>query len=589
MKLSLENVPPRWTCRAASVVLVAALLTGLAAVPATAIVYCNVTDIQAKAMPNGVQVTIVSDGILRWEWERGYYPDYGDRATQIGVRLENARSKIDKTFIAVNETPVSHVQISVPQSAEEGVGLTVIVSLTQPSTFDVDLSQDQQSLIITVNSDRTIERTNRTGAVARGVENGEAACDVEYADGLLSVRAVNAGILEVFGEIAAQSGAEIAVDDDITQYIEYVSMSLPRMEVDAVIRAISSAYGLALEKVGDVYMISGGVSDSLAVYNRSGTRSFPMQYVQAENASGLLPTFLYSYVHVNDEQNAVVVTAPRQMLDKIGADLGKTDVAPPQIMIEVVAVEMTSTEDLDLGLRWRYRGQTDDISADSTTGDLSYRELGPDDFAKGGDFYDEDVTVPTRELAVNLKALIEEGKAKIKAQPQMAAVNGERAEIFIGAQRFILVNFLQYGQQQERIQSVPVGVRLRVIPWTGGNNEITAEIQAEVSNIVNLDPETGLPRLSSRQIETTVRVADGETIVIGGLTLEQTEIKRRKVPILGDIPLIGSLFRSRTKSTENTDLVLFITPRLLQEGHLPEDQEREIKQRFLQEQAGRSG
>jgi type II secretory pathway component GspD/PulD (secretin) len=475
------------------------------------------------------------------------------------------------------------VQISVPQNAEEGVGLTIVVSLTQPSTFGVALSQDQQALIITVNSDRTIERVRVGGPAAREIENGQTTCTCEFVDGLLTVQATNAPIHEVLGTIARESGAEIAVDDAVQNN---VSMSLPRMPVDSVIRAIASAYGLALEKVGTVYMISGGSADSLAVYNRSGTRSFPMQYIAAETASGLLPTFLYSYVHVNEEQNAVVVTAPRQMLDKIGADLGKTDVAPPQIMIEVVAVELTNTEDLDLGLNWRYRGQTDDISADSTTGDLSYRELGPEDFKKGGDFYDEDVTVPTRELAVRLKALIEEGKAEIRARPQMAAVNGRRAELFIGAQRFILVNFLQSGQQQERIQSVPVGVRLAVTPWTGGNNEITTDITAEVSNIVSLDPNTGLPRLGSRQVETTVRVGEGETIVIGGLTLEQTDIKRRKVPILGDIPIIGALFRSRTKTTENTQLVLFITPRQLREGHLPEEQEQEIKKRFLEEQAG---
>ena len=91
-------------------------------------------------------------------------------------------------------------------------------------------------------------------------------------------------------------------------------------------------------------MISAGLPASLATYNRSGTCSFPMRYLQAQNASGLLPTFLHSYLHVNEEQNAVVVTAPRQMLDKIGTDLDKIDVAPPQIMIEAVAVEMTATE-----------------------------------------------------------------------------------------------------------------------------------------------------------------------------------------------------------------------------------------------------
>ena len=91
-------------------------------------------------------------------------------------------------------------------------------------------------------------------------------------------------------------------------------------------------------------------------------------------------------------------------------------------------------------------------------------------------------------------------------------MNGQEAEIFIGAQRFIKVNFLQYGQQQERIQSVPVGVRLVVTPWTGGNREITTKLYAEVSNIVEIDASTGLPLLSTRSANSTVRAKDGETI-----------------------------------------------------------------------------
>ncbi|MHC4508749.1 MAG: hypothetical protein ACYTAO_07290, partial [Planctomycetota bacterium] len=358
-----------------STLLVTGFLASFSPRPCLALVYCNVTDVQAKAMPNGVQVTVVADGILEWELHREMYDKRGEKVTRIALRLENARSKIDRNFIPVNQTPLSHVEVSVPQDAEEGIGLDVIVTLTEPSTFDVDLSRDKQALIITVNSERTIERVEAEGRAVVAEGNERAQCTVAYADGLLSVRAVNADIHRVMGDIALESGAEIAVDDEIGVYVERVSMNLPEMPVDAVIRAIAGAYGLALEKVGDVYMISAGLPASLATYNRSGTRSFPMRYLQAQNASGLLPTFLYSYLHVNEEQNAVVVTAPHQMLDKIGTDLRKTDVAPPQIMIEAVAVEMTATEDLDLGLAWRYRGRTDDIAGDSTTGDLSYREL----------------------------------------------------------------------------------------------------------------------------------------------------------------------------------------------------------------------
>jgi type II secretory pathway component GspD/PulD (secretin) len=540
---------------------------------ARALVYCNVTDIKANPLPNAVQIIIVSDGVLNWYPEG---PDReafwnGEKKMRIAIRLENARSKVGSNFISVNQTPVSHVEVSIPPDAKEGVGLTVAVAFTQPSTYDVNLSEDQRTITITVNTERPIER----GTAKEGNESGGVASstlDVTAANGLVSLDAVKADIHQVLGQIAEQTGVNIAVDDAVKHK---VSLTVADMPVDALLRAIASAYGLAFEKTPDnVYMFTEGVPTDLATYNRSGTESFPMRYLQAQVASGLLPTFLFSYLHVNTEQNAVVVTAPNQMLAKIGQDLGKTDIAPPQIMIEAIAVELTLTDEENMGLSWFYRGQTDAIAADSTTGDLSYEELGPEDAEPG--------VIPTRELQVVLTAMLSRGKASIKANPRLAAMNGQTGEIFIGAQRFILVSYIQWGQQQERVQSVPVGVRLKVTPWTGGNDEITTKIESEVSNIKSIDPDTGLPLLTTRRAESSVRVHDGETIVIGGLTQRQSQVTRRKVPVFGDLPLIGPMFRSKSTSTVNSELVIFITPRILREGHLPADEEEAIRQRFLQ-------
>jgi type II secretory pathway component GspD/PulD (secretin) len=135
---------------------------------------------------------------------------------------------------------------------------------------------------------------------------------------------------------------------------------------------------------------------------------------------------------------------------------------------------------------------------------------------------------------------------------------------------------------QERIDTVPVGIRLNVRPWTGGNKEITTNLKIEVSNIVELDPQTGVPRLGSRTASSTVRTADGDVIVIGGLTQRQQETTRRRIPILGDLPLVGPLFRSNAKGSTNSELVILIRPRLLDEnGRLPAQEEEVIRKRFL--------
>jgi type II secretory pathway component GspD/PulD (secretin) len=319
------------------------------------------------------------------------------------------------------------------------------------------------------------------------------------------------------------------------------------MEPAAAVGSIATATGLAISRVNNIFMMSEGVPTDLATYNLSGTASFRMQNIQAGTASGLLPNFLYSYVKVNAEQNAVVVTAPQQMLAKIGSDLQKIDVPSPQILIEAIAVELSDSSDLDIGLQVGNPNPLRQSFTDTTTGTIAYNSIGR----------------LSDRFQVTLRALELQGKARVRARPQMAVVNGRTANIFIGAQRFILTQFTQNGQNQSRIQAVDVGVKLQVTPLTGGNGEITTRIVPEVSNITELDLLSGLPVLSSRRAETTVRVKDGETIAIGGLTLDQEQRTNRKIPFFGDLPLISKLFHGTKRSSVKTELVVFITPHII--------------------------
>ena len=550
---------------------------------AHALVYCNITDIETKQLRNGVQIIVNADGIL----DRHWHSWEGDAASRLQITFTNARNKTGKNFIDVSTYPVSHIQLEVPQGAQEGIGVLMTVVNYEPSRVSVSRSDDRQSDIIMVSSSRTLEGS---GAAKADEEKKGEELSVEHQAGRVSARAVNVDIQRLLGEIAAKTGVNLAVDDAVKAK---VSLNLRDQTPDGLLRTIASAYGLALSEVGGVYMFSQGVPQDLAAYRLSGTASFPLRYTRAQAASGLLPTFLYSYLHVNEEQNAVVVTAPQQMLDKIRDDLAAVDVAPPQILIEAIAVEFTNAADLDAVIQTargdvtgRTTGYEDDegnfyygdpelwMETDSRSGRLSYSNVGdlPYDFE------------------ARLRSLETEQRAKIRAAPRMAVMNGHQANIFIGVRRFITVEYITYGQTTTKIQGVDVGVKLRVTPLTGGSGEITLEIDpegTEVSNISELDPETGLPVLSTRQTGTTVRVKDGETVMIGGLSQRQIEDRSTKIPILGDLPLIGGLFRSRAKTAVNSELVVFITPHILTtEGRLADEaEEQRIRERFLRPEA----
>jgi len=542
---------------------------------AQALVYCNITKIEAKELKNGVQIVVTADGSLDF---RGEDDGWGPH---VHVQLPGAKSALDTNFIDVGLYPVSYVQVSVPQGAEEGVGIEMLISLFTTSRYEITRSTDQTSVIITVNSERTIE-ANGVGKPTE-ISEAESTLEITYEDELLTVYAVRADIHKLVAQIARQCGIQIAIDDKVQRETTISLESLPPIEV---IRGIASAYGLALLEREGKFMISEGVPTDLATYNMSGTQSFPMQYVRAYTASGLLPTFLYSYLHVNPEQNAVVVTAPRQMLGKIEHDLKKIDVAPQQIMIEAIAVEYASTKDAEANLSFARIGGNEGFGWNSAKGTAEYER------------WDEESNTDTQsgsqwvlvgrmphDFDAQLGALVNKGRADVKARPRMVTLNGRSAEIFVGTERFILVKYVRYGNLQEKIQGVDVGVKLNVSAWTGGNNEITTTITSEVSNIQELDPQTGLPLLSQRVASTTVRARDGETIVVGGLVQKQSYVTKRKIPILGDIPLLGNLFRSKNVTTVDSELVILVTPSILTaEGRLPdEEEEKDTREQFLGE------
>ncbi len=532
--------------------------------------YCYITEVDTSVLSNGVQIKVKADGILTLDRETDSRWARGRRVTDATFCFPDARLAPNcKRLYNVDEDPVSTIVLGVAPDAVEGKGVEMTVTLTERCRVKGELGENRQSYLITVYGQRTVERIAGEKEAAE-IEEGE--IEVTEAEGLISVRAVKADIHKVVGQIARKGRVNVAVDDAVQHE---VSMNVQELEPLEVLRGIASGYGLALSAVGDVYMLSEGVPADLPTYRRSGTASFPIRYLKAGDALSLLPTFLFKYLHDNPEQNAVVVTAPSQMLEKIEQDLQAVDIPPPMIQVECAIVELTDSSDRDRQFRWRYDSTRYGAGTDSYSGEV--------DFEHGDSAGMATAVAPTAEIQTWLSALVTEGRAQVRSHPSTAAANGKSASIFVGSERYIRVQYSQYGQQQERIEVVPVGVRLTVRPWTGGNQEITTEIKVEVSNIVGLDPETGVPRLSTRSVETTLRTRAGETIIIGGLTQRQQEKIYRRIPILGSLPIIGPLFRSRTEHTSTTELVILIRPRLLDEsGHLPVQEDEQLRRRFLQ-------
>lgn len=509
--------------------------------PGIAASYTTIRNVTVTPLSNGVQIIINADGIL----------DYVRRTSADGKNLNisfpAARNGTGKNFFNVNRYPVSHISLTTPQGAFNGIGLSLVIFNFTAANARISSTQDKQGVLITMLSTRTIERKSDTAGTATTKtvsDKPDTSTQVTFENGRVSVRAVKVDIHALIGLISEKTGITGAVDDAVDRK---VTVNLRNVAPEIAVQSIATANGLALSRLSGMFVLSEGVPTDLATYRVSGTESYRMQNTKADTASGLLPNFLYSYVKVNAEQNAVVVSAPSQMLAKIGQDLNKVDLPSPQIMIEAIAVEFTDNVDRDLGFLLNNTRSTLITMLDTTIGEFTYDTIGK---------------LP-KNFALTLRTLEKTGKARVRARPQLAVVNGNSANIFIGQQRFIQTQTNNFGQTQTRIQPVDVGVKLAVTPLTGGNGEVTTTIAPEVSNITEQDQLTGLPVLSTRNANTTVRVRDGETIVIGGLTLNQEQVTNRRIPYLSDIPFLGNLFRSQSKSRVQTELVVFVTPHIM--------------------------
>lgn len=392
----------------------------------------------------------------------------------------------------------------------------------------------------------------------------------------VTARAVNVYAHRFFTRLADRTGMQVIVDDAIKD--RKVTVHLADKSPQEIVNYIVSAYGFSCKCVNGIHMISEGIPRKPSSYLLSDIKSIPTQYVQANNAKGLLPVFLQDHVKVNYEQNAVVLSAPTDVLDKFEQDIRQFDTPAAQIMLEILVVEFTDwySAERDLAIRWHNAGR----GAEWGTLDLPPHDSALPPRMMGELILRGVADLPT-EFRLRLQALVASRQAEVRAAPRIATVSGRWASFFVGIQQYLRqpVEMEEYVTQN----FIDAGVRLGVDVWTGDGEEIICSISPEVSTLTALDPVTGLPDKITRTAETMVRVRDGQTIVIGGLRKEEERQIRTKVPILGDIPLVGTLFRSSSKVMTHTDLVIFITPRVVSSAaESPAEDENELRERFLE-------
>ena len=262
--------------------------------------------------------------------------------------------------------------------------------------------------------------------------------------------------------------------------------------------------------------------------------------------------------------NGMLVVGSQYDVDAIKSLVSAIDVPQPQVMLamQVVAVNLTRTS--SMGIQWPGSLQEDFMETPpsaftggttptptSTGNTYGSTNLGFYSFIRGN-----------LAFQATLNFLEGHNVAKVLGAPRIAVLNDKPAEILLGEKYPIVYYEAQAGLFQ--VQYINVGVDLKVTPHISPNGFITVKLNPVVSELGGSFVQN-YPEIDTRQATTEVRVKNGETIVIGGLLNEQTTEAISKVPLLGDIPIIGELFKSTTKNYTKTDLVITVTPTLLKD------------------------
>jgi len=246
----------------------------------------------------------------------------------------------------------------------------------------------------------------------------------------------------------------------------------------------------------------------------------------------------------NEDSNSIVLRGEPKDILEAQRIIGSLDKKIPQIFIEGKVVEVSQSGLSDIGIIWGKEQGSFKFSVDKNTGGISQ----------------------TDNILGALDLLIASGKARILANPKIAALDGKEAEINIGSRiPYAVPAGTSATANQWTIQYIDAGVNLKILSNVASDGTIVSTIKPEVSNVSEWRTTSAgeFPVISTRNASVTVRIRDGETLVIGGLINESERENISGIPGLSDIPLIGSIFQRKVMEKTKTDVIFLITPHIM--------------------------
>jgi type II secretion system protein D len=282
------------------------------------------------------------------------------------------------------------------------------------------------------------------------------------------------------------------------------------------------------------------------------------------------------------ETGRIIVITDEETSTHISQVISNLNIPKPQVLIKVVFLEVTYNNSSDIGIDAGFMGQ---IGGESVTGAnifgasslnvasnlVQFNALGLPISAigttpPGAGLYQ----VLGSDYQATLRAIAQAGKTEVLSRPSILARNNQPATITVG-QSVPLITNVRYDNFGNAINSVSyedVGIILRVTPFISSSGLVEMIVSPEISSLtdqtVAIANGVSVPVIAKRSADTVVVTPDGQTVIIGGMMQNNKTSSESKIPLLGDIPVLGNLFKRKIKNNSKTELLIFLTPHIVQ-------------------------
>lgn len=386
----------------------------------------------------------------------------------------------------------------------------------------------------------------------------------------ISLKFQNTKIKEVFELLSKLSGVNILFDADVKN--DPVTVFIKDAAFHQALSLILTTNKLFMKKISeDTILIIPKTKQKIDQYQDLLIRTFYLSNVKAKDMVNLLKTMLDTKrIYINEELNAIVVREAPEKIKLAEKVIEANDRRIAEVMLDVEILEVDRNKLLKYGYSlsktFTITSSLSGSTTDSTQTTMNLNTL--KSIGTGNLFF----ALPSASISIDL--MKQDTDAQTLANPKIRVINNKPAKLHIGDRVPIKISTITEatGQTRNIYEYKDVGVKFSAEPNIHLGNNITIKVGLEISSLGNNVGTATDPQyvIGSRNTETMLNLKDGEAVIIGGLIKDEERNTVDKIPLLGDIPILGKLFSKTDKGTIKTDILMTITPRIIRNLEIPD-------------------